>query len=117
MFIKLNEQNEIIASANFKVDDSFIETNKNIVRGFDGKLYFEEDKPDDTTYKKEIEILELKQKYSEEIYKTYPLSKQIDISGRIGEYTDTDFEEMKDFIEEKIKKYKEEKNIININFA
>ena len=41
MFIQLNEKNEIIASASFKVDDTFIETNKNIVRGFDGKLYFE----------------------------------------------------------------------------
>ena len=41
MFVQLNENNEIIASASFKVDDTFIETNKNIVRGFDGKLYFE----------------------------------------------------------------------------
>ena len=85
---------------------------ENIIRGYDGKLYFEDKKPDDAIYKKETEILELKQKYSEEIYKVYPISKQIDILGRISEYTDEDFEEMKNFIEEKIKKYHEEKEKI-----
>lgn len=109
-FIKLNENNEIIASASFKVDNTYIETNKNIVRGFDGKLYFEEEKPDDTVYKREIEILKLKQKCSEEIYKIYPISKQIDILGRIGEYTDDDFNNMKDFINQKIAEYKIAKN-------
>lgn len=109
MFIQLNEKNEIIASASFKVDNTFIETNKNIVRGFDGKLYFEEEKPDDTVYKREIEILKLKQKCSEEIYKIYPISKQIDILGRVGDYTDDDFNAMKAFIESKIAKYREEK--------
>ena len=52
MFVKLNEKKEILASANFKVDETFIETDKEVIRGFDGKLYFKDEEP-----KKPLELL------------------------------------------------------------
>lgn len=113
MFIKLNEKNEIVASATFQVDDSFIETNKNIVRALNGRLYFEDEKPDDSIYKKEMKIKALKTKYSNEIYDLYPISKQLDIIARIGGYTDDDFNNMKNYIESKILEYKKEKEKCN----
>lgn len=58
-------------------------------------------------------LLKLKNKISQEIYEVYPIYKQLDIIGRIGGYTDNDFNEMKAFIEEKIKKYQNSKTIIN----
>ena len=39
-----------------------------------------------------------------EILKIYPITKQLDIIGRINGYTDNDFLEMKKFIEEKTSK-------------
>lgn len=51
-------------------------------------------------------LLKLKNKISQEIYEVYPIYKQLDIIGRIGGYTDNDFNEMKVFIEEKIKEYR-----------
>ena len=69
MYIKLNENNEIIASASFKVDDTFIETNKNIVRNWDGRLVFEGEeieRPQHTLDElKELKKQELKQKRDE----------------------------------------------------
>lgn len=52
-------------------------------------------------------LLNLKNKISSEIYAIYPIYKQLNIIARIGGYTDNDFNEMKSFIEEKIKEYKE----------
>ena len=43
MFYKKNNNGEIIAVSNKKFDEDFEETEKNIVEGFDHKLYFEED--------------------------------------------------------------------------
>lgn len=43
MFYKVNENNEIIETCIENYDGKFLETDKNIVVGFDGKLYFEED--------------------------------------------------------------------------
>lgn len=51
-------------------------------------------------------LLKLKNKVSQEIYEVYPIYKQLDIIGRIGGYTDNDFNEMKAFIEAKIEKYR-----------
>lgn len=59
-------------------------------------------------------LSKLKNDISQEIYKVYPISKQIDIIARIGGYSDNDFNEMKKFIEEKIEKYKKNKNTILI---
>ena len=111
MFIQLNENNEIIASANFKFAEDAIETDKEVVRNYDGKLVFEGEEMEIPLEElKQEKIKELKQNCSEEIYKIYPIYKQIDILGRIGEYTDDDFNNMKDFINQKITDYKIEKN-------
>ena len=42
MFIKI-VNDEIIGFSNCKVDDTYVETNKNVILGFDHKLYYEED--------------------------------------------------------------------------
>ena len=41
MFIQLNENNEIIASADFKFTEDAIETDKRIIRNWDGRIVFE----------------------------------------------------------------------------
>lgn len=43
MFYRLDKDNNIIDNANFKYAKDCLETDKNIVRGFDGKLVFEEE--------------------------------------------------------------------------
>ena len=43
MFYRLDENNNITDSANFKYANDCLETEKNIIRGFDGKLMFEEE--------------------------------------------------------------------------
>ncbi len=62
---------------------------------------------------KNKEIDKLKKTIENEILKEYPLYKQIDIIANINNYNDTDFNNMKNFIEEKIKKYEIMKNKIN----
>lgn len=42
MFYKINENNEIIETCTINYDDKFLETDKNIIVGFDNKLYFED---------------------------------------------------------------------------
>lgn len=48
----------------------------------------------------------LKTKIFNEITEIYPISKQIDIIAKIGEYNENDFAEMKNFIENKMLEYK-----------
>lgn len=51
MFVKLDDNEKILSSAEWKVDDSYIETEKEVVRGYDGGLYFageEPEKPEQT---------------------------------------------------------------------
>ena len=43
MFYRLNEEKKIIDCADFKYANDCLETNKNIVCGFDGKLVFEDE--------------------------------------------------------------------------
>ena len=62
---------------------------------------------------KNKEIDKLKKTIENEILKEYPLYKQIDIIANINNYNDIDFNNMKNFIEEKIKKYEIMKNKIN----
>ena len=62
---------------------------------------------------KNKEIDKLKKTIENEILKEYPLYKQIDIIANINNYNDIDFNNMKNFIEEKIKKYNELKYEIN----
>lgn len=110
-YIELNENNEIIAAADFKFNDNAIQNTRKVVRGYNGKLYFENEKPLEPQEQiKNRNILLIKQQITKEIYETYPLTKQIDIIARIGDYTDDDFNTMKTFIESKIQNYKTQKN-------
>ena len=126
MFIKLNEKNEILASADFKVDETFIEINKEVIRGFDGKLYFKDEEP-----KKSLELLKqekiviLKDNAYNLIISKYPLYKQLNIIrlgpaedlAQMSKYID-DIRIKVDSIEKQINLSSTEKqlNKININF-
>lgn len=66
MFYRLREDGTILDKANFKYADDCLETNKNIVRGFDGKLMFEEE-TQTTEYLDEKEKFEVKISEQEEI--------------------------------------------------
>ena len=106
-YIELNENNEIIASANFKFNNNAIENTREVVRGYDGKLYFKGEEPQRPTEEiKNIKKSIIKQNIANEIYEVYPLTKQIDIIARIGGYTDEDYITMKNFIETKIQEYR-----------
>lgn len=43
VFYRIDKENNIIDSADFKYADDCLETNKNIIRGFNGQLVFEEE--------------------------------------------------------------------------
>ena len=58
-------------------------------------------------------LLAIKKTIKNEILEEYPFYKQIDIILNVNDYNDSDFSHMKNFIEEKIKKYKTIKNEIN----
>lgn len=45
MFYRLDKNNNIIDSADFKYAEDCLETDKKIVRGYDGGLYFEGSEP------------------------------------------------------------------------
>lgn len=69
MFYRLDKNNNIIDNANFKYADDCLETDKNIVRGFDGKLVFEEEtkKQEYLKAKQEFETNQTKQNRISEI--------------------------------------------------
>lgn len=62
---------------------------------------------------KQNKILNFKSKISNQIEAEYSLKKQINIIGRIHNYTDKDFKEMNNFISEKLTLYNLVKNQIN----
>ena len=79
MFYRLDKNNNIIDKADFKYSKDCLETNKNIIRTFDGKLIFEEKTQTqeyliakqefENNQNKEKEILQIKkqlEKYSED---------------------------------------------------
>ena len=129
MFIKLNSNNEIIASASFKVNSAFFETNREIVRGYDGKLYFKGEEPaepiDDL---KQNKINQADSNCQNYIYSVYPIHKQMNIINQLFDYTNEDREIMNNFINSQRKKFhnikeeinncltKEELDLINIDF-
>lgn len=53
MFYRLDKNNNIIDSAEFKYADDCLETDKNIIRGYDGCLYIEGTEPE-----KPLELIE-----------------------------------------------------------
>ena len=94
MFIQLNEKNEIIASANFKFAEDAIETDKEIVRNWDGRLVFkgeETEKPEPSLEElKQEKIKELKQNCQNYIYSVYPVYKQMNIINPLSDYSNED---------------------------
>lgn len=109
-YIELNENNEIIASSDFKFSENAIQNTREVVRGYNGKLYFKGEEPEKSSEEiKNIKKSIVKQDITNEIYEIYPLTKQIDIIARIGGYTDEDYISMKNFIETKIQEYKNQK--------
>ena len=59
MFYRIDENNNIIDYANINYSPDCIETQKNIVRGFDGRLYFEEETKTDNYIQREQKYLEV----------------------------------------------------------
>lgn len=57
MFIKLDKDGRILSSSAFKVDETYTETDKNVVRGYDGWLYFEGEEPEKPQEQIEAEAL------------------------------------------------------------
>ncbi len=111
MFIELDENNNIIKSANFKFNDQAIQVDKEIIYK-NGKHYFAEEQNNILETEKNQKILLLKQNISNKIFDKYPLTKQIDIIAQIGDYNNQDLAEMKAFINDKISQYKSKKSSI-----
>lgn len=103
MFIKLNKNNEIIASANFKFSEDAIETDKEIVRNWDGRLVFkgeETEKPEPSLEElKQEKIKELKQNCQDYIYSVYPIYKQMNIINPLYDYSNEDRISMNAFLD------------------
>ena len=118
MFIQLNENNEIIASASFKVDNTFIETDKEIVRNWDGKLVFEgeeTERPQPTLDElKELKKQELKQKRDEyKINSGFSSFVFENLEFGLVDNIESEKEKWETFLKDLIKKYDEYKNQIN----
>ena len=118
MFIQLNENNEIIASASFKVDNTFIETDKEIVRNWDGKLVFEgeeTERPQPTLDElKELKKQELKQKRDEyKINSGFSSFVFENLEFGLVDNIDGEKEKWETFLKDLIKKYDDYKNQIN----
>lgn len=45
MYVKLDTSGKILYSAEWKVDETYIETNNAVLRGYDGGLYYEDELP------------------------------------------------------------------------
>ena len=100
MFIQLNKNNEIIASANFKFAEDAIETDKEVVRNYDGKLVFEGEETEVPLEQlKQEKIKELKQNCQDYIYSVYPIYKQMNIINPLSDYSNEDRIAMNAFLD------------------
>ena len=103
MFIQLNKNNEIIASADFKFAEDVIETDKEIVRNWDGRLVFkgeETEAPQPTLEElKQEKIKELRQNCQDYIYSVYPIYKQMNIINPLSDYSNEDRITMNAFLD------------------
>ncbi|MDR2781416.1 MAG: hypothetical protein LBB21_03085 [Holosporaceae bacterium] len=81
MFVELDDNGNILASASFRFSESCVETNVEIVRSKDGKLFFlgEEPQVDKLEDRKKEIIFERQQKLENVFYSEYPLYKQCNI--------------------------------------
>jgi hypothetical protein len=109
MFIELNENNEITASAKFKFSDRAIETDKEIVF-IDGKNYFKDEAPDPLIIEKKRTILEAKRKLEDLFYSQYPPHRQNNIA-LFG--TEEQKSQFKTFHDEEVKKFDEFETKVN----
>ena len=119
MFIQLNEDNEIIASSSFKFSEDAIETNKEVVRNWDGKLVFkgeETEKPEPSLEElKANKKAELKQKRDE--YKSKNGFSQFiyeNLEFNLIEDIDNEKAKWRAFLQDLIKQYDDYKNQINL---
>ena len=119
MFIQLNENNEIIASSSFKFSEDAIETNKEVVRNWDGKLVFkgeETEKPEPSLEElKANKKAELKQKRDE--YKSKNGFSQFiyeNLEFNLIEDIDNEKAKWRAFLQDLIKQYDDYKNQINL---
>lgn len=113
MFYKLDEKNNILASASFQVDNTYIRTDKEIVRGFDGRLYFKGDEPKKSLDQlKQEKINQLKENCRSSILAKYSLEKQQSIANHFMDYTEKDSEKMKAFMSKMNELYKQKKKAI-----
>jgi hypothetical protein len=81
MFIELDANGNVLAAADFRFSDSCVETEEEIVRGDDGKLYFLGSEPEGdeiSRLKREI-ILKKQAELEKTFYSSYPLHKQCNI--------------------------------------
>lgn len=103
MFIQLNENNEIIASADFKFAEDAIETDKKVIRNWDGRLVFEGEetvRPEPSLEElKQEKIKELKQNCQDYIYSVYPIYKQMNIINPLSDYSNEDRIAMNAFLD------------------
>ena len=76
MFYTTDKDGNIIAAADFKFSEQALETDKEILRGFDGKLYFEDELPEKSiTILKEEKLFEINNAYDlavSSLVNTYP---------------------------------------------
>ena len=119
MFIQLNEKNEIIVSANFKFAEDAIETDKEIVRNWDGRLVFkgeETEKPEPSLEElkanKKAELKQKRDKYKSE----NGFSQFVYENLEFGLIEDIDNEKAKwrAFLQDLIKQYDDYRNQINL---
>lgn len=103
MFIQLNENNEIIASADFKFAEDAIETDKKVIRNWDGRLVFKGEetvRPEPSLEElKQEKIKELKQNCQDYIYSVYPIYKQMNIINPLSDYSNEDRIAMNAFLD------------------
>ena len=100
MFYRLDENNNIIDSAEFKYADDCLETDKKIIRGYDGGLYFEGEEPVKT---QEIIEKEKAEKYEEKIISKIRQKYSIDQELAILRQRDTkpkEFDEYNTYVEQ-----------------
>lgn len=132
MFVKLNENNEIIASADFKFAEDCIETNRTIVRNWDGRLVFDTEKTerplDQFKLEKINELKKVRDNFKMENNYNYSYNDEYNIANLLGNHTIQDRTNYFSFLDKLIMQYnnykqeienastKEELDSINITF-
>lgn len=110
MFYRLKEDNTILDCADFKYADNCLETDKNIVRGYDGGLYFEGTEP---TKSQEIidneKAMELEALIISKIRERYTIDQELAIL-RQRDTKPEEFSEYNSYVEQCKAEAKEEVN-------